>query len=228
MDEYATLNAFDQMVDDELMKRPANPNFRCLGAIVNRYFGQWDRMVVIERIGFVGGEYGYMVLALTPQGAKGVTNLRTARGDAMGWHACATPRTLEMDRRRLAAALGELEIARELVPEGVFWFGAVDWPLYLLHEIRSDGKAFSFGMSGYGAREEEDGFVRQLPKPPLDFRRAAELVNKGRSMEALTYGSARAKELQSAGRYYAALLELVWSASLGEPDAFIAGRVKKP
>jgi hypothetical protein len=122
----------------------------------------------------------------------------------------------------VAGTLLELDKACASLPGRLLWFAAVDSPIFVLHDIKPNGEDFSFGIRGVGAITMYwEGLAS---KEPLDYRTAGDLVNGGEKGEVVPYGSPRAKELQAAGRVYAALLAQAWKSLLKKPDATILGK----
>lgn len=206
------------IVDDAVRHRPASPDFRCLCALINRYFGAWQRLVIIERMGFTRHEYGFVVVAVTPEGMRALTNLRCETPSFLV--ESLPPRPLRLDPRMVRLTLNELDRARTVLPWRLLWFEASDSPLYVLHDIKADGSTFRFGICGYFPSEGD-----RPPNPPLDYTKAAELLARNRTWEAVRDGSPRAKELRSVGGTYAVLLELVWQSVLGTGDESIVGEL---
>ncbi|MCX5671060.1 MAG: hypothetical protein NTU94_07045 [Planctomycetota bacterium] len=179
-------------------------------------------MVIIERLGFVDDKYGYAAFALTAAGPKAVTNLRADCGDPWGWGGQLEPRVLSITLQQAAGTLVELDKACASLPGRLLWFDAVDSPIFVLHDIRPNGDDFSFAVRGVGAITMY--WPGPAAKEPLDYKAACDLVNRGEKGEVVPYGSPRAKELQAAGRVYAALLAQVWKSLLTTPDATILGK----
>jgi hypothetical protein len=209
--------------------RPATPGYRSLCAVINRHFGKWERLVIIERLQYGGyDETGFIVAAVTRGGLMGVTNLGPKGPDAGLWEATLCPRAFRLDGVKFESCLAELDKARKSrkgLWSELLWFNNIDWPLYLLHDIKSDGSYLSLAVCGWGWRwaDHEDADRARLLKAPLDYAKAAELVSKSPPWQNIVEGSASAKELRKAGATYASLLSLVWECTLGRPDYAILG-----
>jgi len=205
--------------------RPATPGFRTLCAVINRHFGKWERLVIVERLEYGGhDETGFIVAAVTRDGLMGVTNLGPKGPDAGLWEATLWPRAFRLDRVKFESCLAELDKARKSrkgLWSELLWFNNIDWPLYLLHDIKSDGSYISIGVCAWA--DLEDAERVRLLKAPLDYAKAAELIRKSPPWQNIVEGSASAKELRLAGATYASLIALVWENTLGKPDYFVLG-----
>jgi len=205
-----------------VMHHSFTPGFRCLCALLNGYFGEWQRLVIVERVDVESDETGFVVVALTRNGLMGVTNLRPVGPGVYSWEVSRCPRSFQLDRPRFQSCLAELDEARQKLKDGLFLFENIDWPLYLLHDIRSDGSYLAFGTCGWA--EFDDGDRKHLLEAPPDYAKAAALVGKAKPWQAIANGSPPAKELREAGATYAALIARVWESTLGRPDYFLLGR----
>jgi len=220
MSDRDTLNALQGGIEGILRQRPSNPGFRSLCAIVNSYFGAWERLIIIERQGFTGeDEYGFVVIGVTRYGIKAVANLKP---DETLWAESVDLRALEPDPRIAESVVAELDKARAALPERLLWFDNIDWPLYVLHDIKADGTSFSFALCGWGNVQTQK---EQAQQAPLDYQYAAELVNRAKPWALVWDDTPRAAELRTAGRTYAALLAMVWESAMGRPDFYILGGV---
>ena len=208
----------ESIVEEAIRERPGSPAFRSLCAILNRHFGKWERLIIIERIGFADHGYGYAALAVTYEGIQAVTNLEPDGRNC--WVETPRPRALALPPGRMRQCLAEMDKARRVLPERLLWFEAVDWPLYVLHDVRADGDAFSFAICGWGDKAGESNRASEVAP---DYVQAAQLINKAKPWAAAADGSPRAAELRSAGRTYAALLASVWESILGKADFYILG-----
>lgn len=204
-----------RVIDDQVECRPSSPGFRSMCALVNTYFGACDRLVVIERLGFADNEYGFAVVGVSAWQVIAVTNMCQS-SDGL-WEDDGPLRLSSVDVGKLKSCLADLDRAREVLPERLFWFTNVDWPLYVLHYITSDGRSFSFALCACSIEEP-------VPEPPLDFARAAELVNGVEPYVYVPGHDPRAAGLRAAGRTYAHLLERLWESVLGTPDYTILAR----
>jgi len=208
----------ESIVEEAIRGRPGSPAFRSLCAILNRHFGKWERLIIIERIGFVDYGYGYVAVAVTCEGIQAVTNLEPDGHNC--WVETPRPRARALPPGRMRQCLTEMDKARRLLPERLMWFENVDWPLYILHDVRAGGDAFSFAICGWGDKAGENKHASQVAP---DYVQAAQLINKAKPWAAAADGSPRAAELRSAGRTYAALLASVWESILGKADSYILG-----
>jgi len=207
--------------------RLSQPTFRSLCALLNTYFEDWDRIIIIERLAYTEPLwYGYVVVAFAPDGHKAVTNMAPEYGSPWGWQCHLPPRPLRVDRERLAPVIADLDRAVGAASRGaLLWFDAIDTPIFVLHHVRPDGRTFSFGIRGYG----EDG--REWLKDDrasysLEYQKISELLNKSEAegSEFVLYESARGSELKTVGALYAWLMARVWEGVLGLEDATILGR----
>jgi hypothetical protein len=211
--------AVARMVGD----RPANPGFRCLLALVNRYFGEWERLIIIERIHY-NTDCGFLAVAQTPEGLKAVTNLRYRfwRRDENHWESGPSARPLRISGAKFGACLEELDKCRGALPEGMIWFGSSPsdlGTLFVLHDIRHDGAAFSFGVYHFPpsvVMDEQD--EPPLPKPPFGFPKNAEADVRRLESGAYSSRSPEAKECYALARKYVAVLAMVWENTLGPVD----------
>jgi hypothetical protein len=209
-------------MDETLVRRPAAPGFRQLCDLVNRHFGEWQRLVIIERLGIINHECGFVAIAIADDGPKAVTNLRR---DGDLWEDSIYPRVVRTDAGKFRACLAELDRARSVLPPRLLWFGNMDWPIYVLHDVKPDDYSFSFAVCGpFGNGDPKV----HPPRPPIDYAKAARQVGKETPPRAIFEGTPRAKELREAGGVYAALIAMVWEASLGPRDLTIFGDFKAP
>ena len=202
-----------------IMRRATSPMFRCACSLLNTYFGDWQRMVIIERIGFAGREYGFVLLGFTASGTKAVTNLVLWDAQHGEWQAGPSLTCARLDARRLCAGIAELDRARALLPPRLFWFPNMHSPLFVLHDIKCDGTALSFAVCGYDRSIGRDLSVG--PFPP-DYAKAAATVD-GWASEAVPLGDPNEGLLWAAGGTYATLLDQVWQSILGTRDKGILG-----
>lgn len=207
------------IIDEHLMHRPSSPGFRSLCALMNTYLTEWDRLLVLERLCFAGNEYAFAVVAVKSGHLRAVTNMERPREGAV-WDETLSLRSPCIAKQKMVNALADLDGAREVLPKRLLWFNNVDWPLYILHDVKADGSAFSFGICGWGDRDDDGHDNSQAL---LNYAQAAELVNRARPWMAIPDDSPRASELRSAGRTYATLLAKVWEGILGKPDFYILG-----
>jgi len=207
---------------DILRVRSATPGFRMLCSIVNTYFEQWERLVIIERLEHGGNdETGFVVVAVMPSGLTAVTNYGLKGPEAGMWVATEFPRLFKVDRERFQSLMVRLDLARETLPRGLFLFPNVDWPVYILHDIKSDGSYLAYGIAGWA--EAEDDTMERLLKAQPTYAEAAKLVGKMMPWQGIEEGSQAARELRQAVATYAALVDMVWQCTLGRPDYFIIG-----
>jgi hypothetical protein len=213
-------------VDHLFCARLSQPTFRSLCGLVNTYFQKWDRLIIIERLAYTEPLwYGYLVVAFGPDGPQAVTNMAPEYGSPWGWQCHLPPRPLRVDRERLAPVIADLDRAVGAASTGaLLWFDAVDTPIFVLHDVRADGHAFSFGIRGYG-EEGREWLKYELASRFLEDQEVSRLLNKGKAEDAefALYGSARGDELKMVGAHYARLMARVWESTLGLEDATILG-----
>jgi hypothetical protein len=214
MSEREAFDSIHGLLTEVLAQRPGNPAFRMLCAVLNHHFNEWDRMVIIERLGFTDYEYGFIVVAHTKTGIQAVTNLRL--GEWRQWEDSVDLYELTVNSRQYESVLEELDKVRSDFPQPLFWVENVDYPLYVLRDIRSDGTAFTYGVCG------ETQIWISPKEPALSFSQAADIV-RNVGTETLYCRSPRGQKMLSAGRTYATLLAKAWQATLGEPDREILG-----
>jgi hypothetical protein len=215
-----------------LEPRSATEGFRILCALVNRYFGNWERLVVIERLergGWVAT--GFIAVAVAGEATTGVTNLGPQGPDAGQWTATTHPRVFEVQRAKFESCLLELNKARKGISRRPFlWYSNKDWPVYFLHDIKLNHKpardewplsCFSFAFCGWAVLPESEKL--RLLKAPRDYPRAHEALCRYRTWQEYDVGSAADKELRDAGTTYASLLNFVWESTLAKPDYGVLG-----
>jgi hypothetical protein len=131
-------NLFAYYSFDVLGARSATPGYRTLSALVNRYFGDWQRLVIIERLERGGNvETGFIAIAVRPGGPVGVTNL-TEEGPSAGmWKADCSPRVFPVDRRKFEFCLARIDEARQTTVRPLLWYCCRDWPFYFLHDFEN-------------------------------------------------------------------------------------------
>lgn len=211
--------------------RLSQPTFHSLCALLNSYFKDWDRIIIIERLAYVEPLwYGYVVLAFTPEGPKAVTNMVADPPSPWDWESRLQPRKLSLDRKRLLVALSELDKQAEVSTKtGLLWFDAIDMPIFVLHYVKRDGVRFSFGISGfwhgYGPSYEEWSESESVSLFK-ERKFASDVFEKAEAWEdeIVQYNSSRGKELMKVGASYARLMAFVWEAIMGLEDATIRGK----
>jgi len=201
--------------------RPGQPTFRSLCALVNTYFQDWDRLVIIERVGCRGEPWhGYIVLGCTPDGFKAVTNLE---GRLWDWKCRLEPRRLRVDGRTLSGVLDELDRFEESTKTvGLLWFEARDWPLYVLHDLRRTGRQICFGVRAYRVAEA-DWAKAETESSGMGWDEISDLLDKNPGAECVRLDSPRGFELMKVGARYAPLIAAVWDAIMGIEDKGILG-----
>jgi len=212
--------------------RSATEGFRILCALVNRYFGDWERLVIIERLqrgGWVAT--GFIAVAVTPDGIKGVTNLGVNGPDAGQWVATTHPRVFAVDRAKFESCLVELDKFRQnAIWRPLLWYSYRDFPVYFVHDMKVNRKSSrddwilttsAFALCGWAVLP--DGDRERLLKGPRDYARAEEILSKYHPWQDYDVGSEADKELRKAGATYASLLSLVWECTLGRPDYAVLG-----
>lgn len=193
--------------------RPNSPGFRALCALIQSRLGKWQRLVLLERM-FLRGmnslDYGFIVVAVQPPGITCFTNLRWTC-DKGGWHleAAPSPFALCIEDRKFAACLADLERAKQHLGKVLLWQDACDWPIFVLHDIASDGKSFAFAMFGFDAYVPSTGGGLERS---VDYAQAGNLqAQLGEVVVARKQG----KEFRFVADCYATLLARVWDACLG-------------
>ena len=222
------------MYNREIQCRSATEGFRMLCALVNRYFGDWKRLVIIERLQRGGQvDTGFIAVAITPDGLRGVTNFGPEGPGGLAWRTTRRLRAFRVDRTKFEACLAELDEAHQRTLYSPFlWYGWRDWPVYFLHYIKYEVKAkyegrwpsmedFTCAFTGWALLPEDRLAI--LQSAPRDYAKAQGVFNKYRVWHAYDEGSEAAKELREAGATYASLLSLVWESTLGQPDHGVLG-----
>ncbi len=206
-----------------VLRRVSMPDFRALCALLNGCFGQWRRLVIVERfwVDPAVPEYGFIVLADTPTGLIAVTKFvwqeqRYVWGNRL--------RLIRCDPKKAEPWLKAVDQARRGLPRARIWNdGVIDVPLFLFHDIRPGDGAWSFALHD-----------RPCPHGafPYNFTRSSNsdvLAAWGRSKTGPTGGSdvgqygplvLRGDDMPrfyaiSAG--YAQLIQGFWEGTLGWP-----------
>lgn len=223
--DQSSTYAYD--VDHLFHGRLKQPTFRSLCALLNTHFQDGDRIVIIERLAYTEALwYGYVVVAFTRDGPQAVTNMVADHASPWGWECQLQPRTLRLDRRRLAPVMADLDRAVSASSGGaLLWFDAIDTPIFVLHDVRPDGRRFSFGIRGYGEQGRE--WSKHGPDSDLlEYQEVSQILRKRRTEgpEYVPYESPRGSELQTVGARYAWLMARVWEGALGLEDATILGK----
>ncbi len=208
---------YDWEVNYFHMERPSQAPFRTLCALVNTYFQDWERLVIIERVGTTSEPwFGYIVLGVTPDGPKALTNLE---GRLWDWKCRLEPRRLRVDQRAIQDVLAELDAADVPSVEmtGLLWFEERDWPLYLLHDLRRDGREFSFGVRAYRVAEA-DWAKAEAESRDMGWDEISHLLEKHPKSECVRLDSRRGFELMMVGAKYAPLMATAWKGIMGVED----------
>jgi len=213
--ERALIDVSD-VIDEHMRLRPTNPGFRSLCALLNTYYGEWKRLIILERLEFADNAYGFFVIAETPRGPRAVTNL--VQDEHLVWNAATSLREIQVAAQPFEDIRAELDKAKSILPQCLLGYDNIDWPLYVLHDIKDDGDSFSFAVWGYGAGDIED-----VEKMRADYVKASELIRQGDCWEAVAFASPRGQQLCLAGKAYAVLLSQVWQVALGKTDHGILG-----
>jgi len=200
-----------------------------LCAVVNRYFGDWERLVIIERL-YRGGQVdtAFIAVAITSGGIKAVTNFGPEGPGGDIWKATLRLRTFHVDRTKFEACLAELDKAhRDTGWRPFLWYGGRDWPVYFLHDIRLNQDDrwspldFACGITGWAMLPEKR--LAPLQRAPRDYAKAEQAFKKYQVWHAYDEGTEAGEELRKAGAPYASLINLVWESTLGQPEVTILG-----
>jgi len=203
-----------QNLDGAFAERPTYASFRSLCAVVNNWFGKWDRLVILERITFGRGGYAFVAVASTSGRLEGITNLELTIG--RDWRSEAERlQAFAPDQEAFEDCLAELGRARAVLPEVLLWYRSIDAPVYVLHDMSSDGKTFSFAVSGY---EENLDPGTTVSKRADEFAVATQLLKEVHPQWFVSDGTLEGGKLRMAGGIYARLLASVWRSTLGQPD----------
>ena len=228
---YSVVNLVGMYNSGLAVPRSATWGFRTLCALVNRYFGDWERLVIIERLSRGGWiETGFIAVAVTRAGPVAVTNFDPQGPDAGQWNTTLVPRTFTVDRRKFESCLAELNKAPQNIKRHFLWYGNTDLPIYFLHDIRLNRRPaqyeqpmtyFSFGFCAWAAVPDNER--ARLLKAPCDYATADDILSKYEPWQQYDVDSEADRELRQAGAPYASLLSLVWECTLGRPDYTILG-----
>lgn len=210
------------VVDDHIRLRPSNPSFRSLCALLNTYYGEWNRLIILERVGFADDSYGFVVIAETPHGSRAVTNL--VYDEHLTWKAATSLRQIQLAAQPFEDIKTELDKARGILPQRLLWYDNIDWPLYVLHDVKADGSNFSFAVCGWGNRA---GSIEHIEKPLVDYATASKLIRQAGPWEGVDSASPRGQQLFLAGKPYAVLLSQIWRVALGQADDKILGKAPR-
>jgi hypothetical protein len=110
----------------------------------------------------------------------------------------------------------ELEKAASALPERILMYPNIEWPLYILHDVKKNGSHFSFGLLGNPDWGDRDGASKIL-----DYADAGKLIPTPASLFeplGVDFNSPHGRELRLAGRTYGGLLAIVYESLLGETD----------
>jgi hypothetical protein len=230
--KFTVLNLLACYTSEVSEPRSATEGFRMLCALVNRHFGDWERLVIIERLERGGNvATGFIAVAVTPDGIKGVTNLGVNGPDAGQWVETTHPRVFAVDRARFESCLVELDkFGQHAIWQPLLWYSYRDVPIYFMHDIKFNRKpsqdepllkTSAFALCGWAVLPA--GERERLLKGPRDYARAEEILSKYHPWQDYDVGSEADRELRKAGATYASLLSLVWECTLGRPDYAILG-----
>jgi len=217
---------YSEEVDFLRRERPGQPAFRSLCAVLNTHFDGWERLVVIERLGYREDLwYGYVVLGVTPRGTRAVTNMAANDDSPWDWQGQLEARRLCISREQAELVLEDLDRMEKFTEmTGLIWFDARDWPMYVLHDVRAGGRELSFGIRGCGA-PGRNWTETKVAGYFMGWEEASNLVAKYQrpESECVPYASPRASELKKVGASYATLMAIVWKRIMGLEDAGILG-----
>lgn len=141
----------------DLEKRPTRSGFRSLCALINRYWGNWDRLIIIERFGYGGDQqYSFVAAGISNGNVKVVANWHT--GEWSPNESYVQLSALTPNREQFQGILKVLDDARTSLPERfLFLTQPEDRPIYIVHDIKRGEDSFVFGLSGIeSVRTEKD------------------------------------------------------------------------
>lgn len=193
--------SLDIVVSRAIGARPGSPAFRSLCALSNRYFGQWDRLVIVERLGFINDEYDFCILGQSKGSLAAITTFLPNSSEEN-----QELKVLPQYPASLDVLFNELEKASAMLPQRLLWFENVDWPLYIVHYIKSDGRCFSFGICG-----DIDRIAGEMDptSAELSYAVAGELLIELRGTGIASLNSAEGRKIAKAGLVYGRLLACV-------------------
>lgn len=237
-----------------ILARPIDPDFRKLCALLNRYWGEWEQLFIVEQMEYCNdGGYGFLAIGISHGTPKVISNICCYKGR---WGLNAETRVLNPDRRKLEDALNEFKKAGKVLPEPMFYFGNPDHdPLYVFHDLTN---GFSFAICGAPdpdkkgkcpppldytatmrllkkdtARHSSEGFLFPRLNAESFFASATkeekptEETEKNEWNEPLIFenNSPRGREMRLAGRTYAVLLAHLVEACFGEDCTSLLGEL---
>jgi len=211
-----------------LTARPNYPDFRSLCALVNGYFQNWTRLVVLEimpnanDIGHPGRTYGFVVLAETPGGPVAVTQL--AGPETLPRYGTGKLRLLRVNRGALAKWFEEMDKAREdLPPALVYNAECMEVNPAALYEFRPGQKPWRC-ITYWGLN---DNFFHDIVELPEDAATDAEVSQLFAGASGEDSGDVRDRWgdviIEDPVRFrrvlnrYAALMIGFWEATIGRP-----------
>lgn len=196
---------------ESVLQRPDLPAFRAVCGLLNGHFTQWSRLILIERIAYYRDPmtYDFLLLAVTPGGPAGVTNLRwTGRR----WEAGVALVPLPIERPMLEAALRDLDSARREMPRALICHLAHDHPFFVLHDITRDKGAWVCAIQG---RDLDRPTTTHGPGETLDYEEAGRGLRDLGDLDVVP--AAQRQRFNLASDRYAALMARLWGAALGCP-----------
>jgi len=209
-------DSIENMLTPAQYCRPANPTFRSLCGILNRQFGKWSRLVVIERMSYHAQDYDFIAIAITNNDVVGVTSMRWCGGEWGVWEHNRELVRLRVNREKLRASLEDLDKARATLPQMFIWHPEVDQPLFALYDAKNapwEGGTWSIAVHAwaYTMPTTEHPFSERLDLAP-----AAALMREFGSTGGVP--ATREKDFDAATDVYLTLMNRVWEAAFDRPD----------
>lgn len=203
--------------------RVRDPWFRSMCGIINRYFGDWDRLILLEQVSSNiehRGQfnYGFVVLAISRGEVLAVTNAPPAN---YGFDNSVQLKRIVPDHGKLQGFLKVLDTKRSSLPSAVVAdYSCIDTPIIVLHDFCRGQEPWSFclythrsgnlfgGMLGSGPAHKTVDVSKFLAAPMSDD--PMRQFSKWRSVR-LTDKDTFAGVEQA----YLDLMTLMWEATMG-------------
>ncbi|KKM07075.1 hypothetical protein LCGC14_1737570 [marine sediment metagenome] len=216
--DFQVLRQFWLMYREAMYRRPEHPSFRSVCALVNRSFGDWTEMVIVEFLNEhrnpekLQDEYGFIILAKTPRGPIGFTNY-----DRDKWQYDFKIRPLSLDPAKVASVFPYMRTAAGKLPGAAVMQMDDQGPMAILH-YSGPGVNWTCAVMGGGTHALG---AYHVPKLVASDAEIVKLMGRGKPREYqsqskdVVYPGDRTREFDSIYNRYMLVFRTFWLATIG-------------